>query len=159
MGSRNMRSKKDRIPPFVAITFDILNSEAYKDLPNASAKALPYFLAKVKVRVPYKDANYYLEVFPFSYKEGQRYGFALSTFSGVIQALVKFGFIDPVDKGGLRGAGLSNNVFKLSKRWMDYKTPQFIELDWKCFMPKPRTKSTPKKEIYNSKEGNEGGSQ
>jgi hypothetical protein len=156
MGSRDKRSKKDRIPPFVAITYEILNSEAYKDLPHAAGKALPFFLAKVKVKVPYKDVNYYLTEFSFSYTEGRRYGFALSTFSNIISALARFGFIHPVEKGGLRGAGLSYNRFRLSKRWIDYGTPHFVTLDWKCFSPKPRVKSTLKKEMNNSKKGNEG---
>ena len=30
------------------------------------------------------------------------------------------GFIDPVDKGGLRGAGLSCNIFRMSDRWKHY---------------------------------------
>lgn len=159
MGSRNRKGQRDRIPPFVATAYEILNSPAYKDLPPSAGKALPYFLGKVKVKVPYKDANYYLTEFSFSYTEGQRYGFALSTFSKIIQALVRFGFIDPVDKGGLRGAGLSYNIFRLSKRWMDYNSPRFEESDWKCFLPKPRSRPTPKKEINNIKIGNKRGLQ
>lgn len=159
MGSRSRISKKDRIPPFVATIYEILNSKAYKELPPSAGKALPYFLGKVKVKVPYKDSNYYLIKFAFTYAEGRQYGFAFSTFSKIIQALVKFGFLDPVDKGGLRGAGLSSNIFRLSKRWMDYGTPHFIKLDWKCFLPKPRSRPTTKKEIDNSKMGSTEGSQ
>ncbi len=159
MGLRNRKNQKDRIPPFVATTYEILNSIAYKDLPPSAGKALPYFLGKVKAKVPYKDANYYRTEFSFSYTEGLRYGFSLSTFSKIIQALVKYGFIDPVDKGGLRGTGLSYNMFRLSTRWMDYNTPRFVKLDWKCFLPKPRSRPTPKKEINNSKNGINEGSQ
>jgi hypothetical protein len=76
--------------------------------------------------------------FTFSYKEGERYGFAPATFSKIIQDLVRFGFIDPVDKGGLRGDCKSYNLFKLSKRWEEYGTTNFESLEWRCFVPKAR---------------------
>ena len=119
---------------FVQIFWTMLNSGAYKKLPNAAAKALPYFLGKVRLKQD--DPNKYLEEFPFSYSEGKRYGFAFSTFSKIIQNLVHYGFIDPVDKGGLRGCGRSYSFFKLSMRWQNYGTEQFKKIDWKCFQPR-----------------------
>jgi hypothetical protein len=128
--------KKNKLPPFVALTWKLLNSTAYKELPPSSEKALPYFIGKTKVN-PNDGAHYTVE-FEFSYKEGKRMGFAFTTFSDTIHNLVRFGFIDPVDKGGLRGKGKSYNIFKLAKRWEDYGTEKFRTLDWKCFIPKPR---------------------
>jgi hypothetical protein len=130
------RKKGDRLPPFVPLTWKMLNSTAYKALPPSAAKALPYFFGKVKCT--YNDPQRCLETFSFSYTEGKRLGFSPATFSKVIQALVRIGFIDPVDKGGLRGDGKSYNIFKLSKRWEDCETPNFKPLEWRCFIPKPR---------------------
>lgn len=145
------KTKNNKLPPFVPLLWEMLNSKAYKDLNYASAKALPYFLGKY--RGAYKDGQKYLFEFSFSYSEAKRYGFASSTFSKVIQELVRKGFIDPVDKGGLRGDGKSYNLFKLSERWERYGTEEFKHKDWKCFLPKIRVKATPESEIYSSKKG------
>ena len=126
--------KRDRLPAFVPLVWDILNSKAYIELPPSACKALPYFLGKVKLA--FQDSQRYLLVFPFSYKEGNRYGFSPATFSKVIQSLVHFGFIDPVDKGGLRGDCKSNNLFRLSRRWEAYPKPNFERLEWKTFEPR-----------------------
>lgn len=130
------RKKGSRLPPFVPLIWRMLNSKAYKDLPPSSAKALPYFLGKFKGG--YNDPQRYMEEFSFSYTEAKRFGFSSGTFSKVIQALVRIGFVDPVDKGGLRGDCKSYNLFKLSKRWEAYGSSNFEALDWKCFIPKPR---------------------
>lgn len=143
----------DRLPPFVALTWEMLNSKAFKDLPASAAKALPYFLGKYKYL--YHDPQRSLFEFTFSYSEGKRYGFASSTFSNVIKDLVSRGFIDPVDKGGLRSDGKSHNLFKLSRRWEKYGTPEFQKLDWKCFLPKPHLRATSKSEMNSSRNGNE----
>lgn len=95
---------------------------------------MPYFLGKVKTG--YHDPQKYLLDFTFSYPEAKRYGFAYSTFSKTIKALVAFGFIDPVDRGGLRGYQKGYNIFRLSKRWEQYGTPDFKEMDWASFLPK-----------------------
>ena len=130
------KRRRGNNPPFVMLTWKMLNGQAYKQLPSSPAKALPYFLGKVKLN--HNDPQLYTDEFSFSYTEGKKLGFALATFSKVIQALVGFGFIDPVDKGGLRGDSKSCNLFKLSKRWETYGTEKFGSLDWRCFTPKPR---------------------
>ncbi len=129
-------TKGNRLPPFVPLFWELLNSGVYKKLPPSAAKALPYFLGKVK-RKP-NDLQRYRDRFEFPYREGMGLGFAFGTFSKIIRDLVRFGFIDPVDKGGLRGDCKSSNVFKLSKRWEEYGTSNFTVMDWKCFIPKPR---------------------
>ena len=145
------RKKRDRLPPFVALPWQILNSKAYIELPPSACKALPYFFGKVKLA--FQDAQRYLAEFSFSYSEGKRLGFAFATFSKVIQALVHFGFIDPVDKGGLRGDGKSYNLFKLSRRWETYGSVNFVSLDWRAFLPRTISKGTLKSETYNFKNG------
>src|ERR1700690_1428522 len=125
------RKTPNKLPPFVPLLWDVLNSEAYKSITYAAAKALPYFLGKFKGS--YSDPQRYLFAFQFSYSEGKRYGFASATFSKVIQELVRKGFIDPVDKGGLRSDGKSCNLFRLSQRWLKYGKNDFDHADWKFF--------------------------
>jgi len=100
-GGRKAINKLKRLPPFVPLPWDMLNHKAYKELPFAASKALPYFLGKVKM--DFNDPNRLTTKFSFSYREAKSLGFATGTFSNVIQDLVKYGFIDPIDKGGLRG--------------------------------------------------------
>lgn len=140
----------NKLPPFVALTWEMLNSMAYKELRYASAKALPYFLGKFKGS--YHDPQRYLSSFSFSYSEAKTYRFSSATFSKIIQELVAKGFIDPVDKGGLRSNGKSYNLFKLSERWKDYGKPDFKSLNWKCFLPRlSRANTKPHEERLQQK--------
>jgi hypothetical protein len=116
------RTKENRLPPFVPLTWDMLNSKAYIELPPSAAKALPYFFGKVR-RV-FDDPERYKEVFTFSYPEGQRLGFSHTTFAKTIRDLEKFGFIDWVAQGGLRGKGKGYNRFKLTCKWENYKSQE-----------------------------------
>jgi hypothetical protein len=125
---------RDKGPPFVALHWELLNSQAYKDLPASAAKVLPYFLGKIKGKLI--DPQRYLMTFNFSYREANRYGFSNTTHHRDICQLVKKGFIDAVDKGGLRGCGRSYNLFKLSERWRKYSTSDFEEKSWETFQPK-----------------------
>jgi hypothetical protein len=129
---RQKRRTGDRLPPFVPLPWNLLNSEGYQKLPFAAAKALPYFFGKVKTNF---NPQRYQSHFTFSYPEAKRYGFSFSTFSKVIKDLISFGFLDPVDRGGLRGFGKGYNVFKLSMRWENYGRPEFQGCDWKTFIP------------------------
>jgi hypothetical protein len=112
------RRKGERLPPFVAITWQLLNSMAYKKLPSSAAKALPYFLGKIKCT--FRDPERYATEFTFSYPEGLRLGFSHSTFAKIIRDLETFGFIDWIVQGGMRGKGKGYNRFKLSDRWEHY---------------------------------------
>lgn len=127
--------EKDRpkMRPFVALPWELLNSQAYKRLPPSASKALPYFLGKVKLSP--NASNRFEQEFEFPYREGKKMGFAFATFSKIIQDLMKYGFIDPVDRGGLRGDGKSSNKFTLSKRWEDFGSEKFERVDWKRFHP------------------------
>ena len=128
-----MPRKRNKLPPFVALTWEMLNHEAYKLLTKSAAKALPYFLGKIKC--PYNDPQRYRETFQFSYTEAEGYGFRRTTFSRVICDLVAKGFIDPVERGGLRGFGRSFNKFRLSERWKRYAKVSFEEKNWKTIPP------------------------
>ena len=144
--------RNNKLPPFVPLPWELLNSRAYKDLKYASAKAFPFFLGKRKEN--YRDIQRYLIEFSFSYSEAKKYGFAPATFSKIIRELVGKGFIEPVDKGGLRSEGKSYNLFKLSQRWKEYGTSKFQFIDWRCFTPRIRSRATSKSETYSFKKGN-----
>jgi hypothetical protein len=120
-----------KLPPFVALPWMLLNHPAFKKLPPSAAKLLPYFLGKPKL--PYNDKDYCSREFSFTYHEGITYGCARKTFSRIIKALIENGFIDPVEKGGLRGDGHSTSKFKLSHRWEAYGTYQFHTVKWEEF--------------------------
>jgi hypothetical protein len=123
------RQPKGKVRPYVMLRLDLLNHRAYKELPASPARVLPYFIAKVKV--PFWDPEYYRTEFQFPYAEAIHYGCPRRTFSGVIKALVKNGFLDPVKKGGRRCfAGLGPSVFRLSKRWELYGNVAFEEVEW-----------------------------
>jgi hypothetical protein len=111
----------------------MLNHRAYKSLNASAAKALPYFLGKIKY--PYHDRQRFCESFEFSYTEAETYRFSRSTFFRIICELVRKGFVDPVQKGGLRGFGKSFNRFKLSERWKRYDKANFEEKNWKTIPP------------------------
>lgn len=146
------RKRKDRnnLPPFVPLTWVVLNHDAYKKLPASASKALTYFMGKVKV--PYGDPEKYCQEFSFSYREASKLGFASGTWSKVIQDLIAYGWIDPVDRGGLRGDGKSSSVFRLSRRWEKYGTADFESKSWKCFLPrKRRLNAASECETYNCK--------
>lgn len=147
------RGKSNRLPPFVALTWEMLNSKAYKVLPPSAAKVLPYFLGKPKYN--YNDPQRYREEFPFSYSEAKKYGFAIATHHKSISQLVEKGFIDPVDKGGLRGLGRSYSLFTLSWRWKDYDKLGFEKIAWRCFEPRYKSKSRAKLKMHSVKNGNQ----
>ncbi len=138
------RKNKRKMPPFVALPWDILNGSAYLALSPSAGKCLPYFLGKFKGH--FGDPERYLSVFSFSYTEAERYGFAPGTFSRVITDLIRVGFIDPDQKGGLRGDRKSYNFFRLSRRWEKYGRADFERIDWQAFCPRPKLKTTPKME-------------
>jgi hypothetical protein len=115
----------NKLPPFVALTWDMLNSKAYIALTASAAKALPYFLGKIKK--PHHDPEKYSTEFTFSYPEGLRLGFSHSTFAKIIRDLEAFGFIDWVAQGGMRGKGKGYNRFKLAKKWEHYGAKPLTE--------------------------------
>lgn len=111
-------SKSERMPPFVPIFNDELESKAYRTLSATAAKLLPYFKRIcVKATRGKPDET---TLFGFTYTEAVKYGFARRTFSRSVQELQKHGFIDIAEVGGLRGVGHSCSQYKLSKRWATF---------------------------------------
>lgn len=137
--ARNKDKQKLALPPFVPMTWTLLNSKAYKDLTFAARAMLPYFIGKPNINI---RSDLYLKTeFSISYREALSYGCSTRTFTRVISDLMRKGFIDPVDKGGLRGWGLSCNVFRMSDRWKQYSTKGFIEIEWHSFLPTCKSKA------------------
>lgn len=148
--SQAKRSKKGhKLPPFVAVPWDLLNSKAYCALTHSARACLPYWLGKPKAR--FDCAEYYEREFIFPYPEAENYGFARATFAKVIRELVEKGFVDPKDKGGLRGDGLSYNHFALSRRWRAFNTPEFVRMTWGQAMPRSKQKQVQKRYATSSK--------
>jgi len=121
-----------KLPPFVPMTWEMLNSKAFKELSYSASKALPYFLGKPKIKLTYSE--YYESVFEFTYSEAKNLGFHTKTWKRCITDLIDKGFIDPVWKGGLRGDGKSASKFKMSSRWLDYGKPEFKVVRWEQFI-------------------------
>jgi len=130
--ARRKHHKSGRLPPFVPILYSMINHQAFRDLGYSSAKALLYFLAKVKVSPT--DPARYSSPFSLTYPEARRYGFSNGTFNKVIRDLIDKGFIDPARKGGLRGNQKSSTLYCLSERWEKYGTNEFKEVDWGTFV-------------------------
>lgn len=124
-----MAKQRGKHHAFVMITYELIDSEAYKALPPSAGKLLPYCLRKVKE--PYGSPKSYSTNFDFSYTEAAAKGFASDTFSRSLHALIEKGFINLIKKGGLRGYQKSNSIYRLSDRWRKYDTPDFEQQDYK----------------------------
>ena len=120
------RSKvKQKLPPFVAMSWEILTSKVFIDLTPSSGKALQYFRGKgLKVAYTRNEPENSI-VFEFSYDEAERLGFASATFSKILKELIRVGFIDMAGYGGLRGFCKLNSKYRLSDRWRRYGEPDF----------------------------------
>jgi len=127
-------SQKERLPPFVPILNDELESTAFRTLTANSAKLLLYF-KRICIKAT-KGKPDYITIFGFTYTEAVKYGFARRTFSRAVQELQKHGFIDIAEVGGLRGAGHSCSRYKLSGRWVT-----FGGLDWARQLEKEKKKN------------------
>jgi len=120
-------------PGFVALSWDVLNSKAFQKMTASSRALLPYFLGKPKRH--FKDSEYCDAEFTFTGGEAKRYGFSKGTFSRSKDQIISHGFVDPVVKGGLRGHAKTASKFRLSRRWEDFGTEDFVQIEWETFIP------------------------
>lgn len=105
-----LMARKHKLPPFVPLTWQMLRSNAYLNLKPNSAKALPFFLGKGKVK-------HTLQEFTFSYTEAKVLGFSRSTFKRIISDLTGSGFIKITVHGGLKGFEKSYSKYRLIEEW------------------------------------------
>lgn len=117
------RKKQNRIQGgFVAITYEMINSKAYRELNGAALKALIICMRKVKT---YDLYDRYKFQFSLTYPEAKKQGLWHSAFNRGMKQLQKVGFIDVVMRGGMRFQGKACSLYRLSRRWKEYKTPNF----------------------------------
>lgn len=128
-------NRKIRLPPFVAILIEEMESKAFLELSGTAVKALIWFK---RIDGKLRKAPDYNGIFDFTYSEAKRCGFARRTFSRVIDELVEKGFIEVVSVGGLRGAGRSNSKYKLSSRWCIYRVEIKPKGSWRDLPSEPR---------------------
>jgi hypothetical protein len=137
----------ERLPPFVPIFNEELESAAYRAISPSAAKVYPFF-KRINGKLKKKVGPDYNGIFDFTYSEAERYGFARKTFSRAITELNDKGFINIVSQGGKRGCGMSNSKYKLSDRWRDYgKTVKSFDagkvVERDVFIKRPRYRSEP----------------
>jgi len=107
------KRKKDRSksPPFVMIFKEMLASEAWGALTNASRVAYLHLKGK-------SINSDQTEIF-LSYKEMERI-MEKRTFSRSLKELQEIGFIEKTQMGGLFRR---RNIFRLSEAWKEYRRP------------------------------------
>ena len=104
-------AKKNRLPPFVYITQEMLKSDAYKKISNASRVALLLLRAQLK--------NHEQTEVIFPYSHAQEY-MKKDTFARSIRQLVGMGFIAKTQNGGLYR---KTNSYSFTDGWKAYKEP------------------------------------
>ena len=110
---------------FVPITFEMIKSEAYRELKEKSLKTFILLMMKNKNKHPIERFRYQ---FPLTYAEAKRNNIPAASFHRAIKKLHQVGFIDITVRGGLRGVSKYPTHYRLSQRWKKYGTPTFIEL-------------------------------
>ena len=115
--------KQNKIPgSFVAITYEMIESKAFKELNSSSLKSLILCMRKVKT---YDPIDRFKLQFSLTYPEANKQGLWDSAFSRGIKQLQQLGFIDCVMKGGMRFQGKANSLYRLSQRWKRSGMPDF----------------------------------
>ena len=104
-----MAKKKNRLPPFVAIVKEMLRSDAWAELTNASRVAYVHLKDKC---VSYEQSDITL-----SFREMERI-MSRHTFSHAIDQLEEVGFIIKQQRGGLYR---KRNYYRFIDEWRNYK--------------------------------------
>jgi hypothetical protein len=116
-----MKDRKDRLGSFVPLQRPLLNSPAYLSLSNSSKIAYTYFL--------YDKKNKHQDEVTLTFSQAKKFKACKSpsTFAKAKRELVKYGFLDPLDGGGLN----AHAIFKLSLRWKRFGDDDFKEIPYK----------------------------
>jgi hypothetical protein len=110
---------------FIAITFEMMDSKAFRAMNQSALKAFIFCMRKVKIDDPIDRFKYQ---FSLTYPEAKKQGLTDSTFCRGMKQLQDLGFTDCVMKGGLDKGIKKATLYRLSKRWKDYGTPAFKKL-------------------------------
>lgn len=115
------KKKKNKIEgQFVPLQHSLLKSKAYMSLSDKAKILLIYFMSDIK-------NSHETEVI-LTYKDAKKFNVCGSptTFKEKKIELVKHGFLDSLDGGGLNAP----SKFKLSYRWKQYGTDLFVEKEY-----------------------------
>ena len=122
MARRNNESLNKIKGGFVAVTFEMINSKAFKELTGSALKSLILCMRKVKTHNPIDRFQFQ---FSLTYPEAKKQGIAHSSFSRGMKLLQGLGFVDCVMRGGMRFDGNLPSRYRLSQRWKNYATTNF----------------------------------
>jgi hypothetical protein len=109
--------KKNRLPPFVAITREMLKSEAWESLTNAARVAYIHLQSKC-VSFDQKEVT-------LSFKEMERI-MSRHTYAGAIDQLEECGFIIKAQRGGLFR---KRNFYHFIDEWKSYKKKTGVKIN------------------------------
>ena len=120
-----MKKKKNKIAgPFVALTYEMIDCKAFKELNGAAMHALILCIRKVKTYNPHDRFSFQ---FTLTFAEAKKSGLHASAFDRGIKQLHALGFIEIVHRGGMRFQGKACTKYRLSQRYQKYGTAEFIE--------------------------------
>jgi hypothetical protein len=111
-----MGKKKNRLPPFVAILKDMLQSEAWKAISNPARVAYVHLKSKC-----FSASN---DEITLSFKEMEPI-MDRHTFSSALNQLEKHGFIIKIQRGGLFR---KRNYFRIIDQWKNFRMKKAGEL-------------------------------
>ena len=115
-----MKNRKNKLGSFVALGRPLLSSLAFTSLCSSAKIAYAYFL--------YDKKNNHQDQVILTFSQAKKFNVcrSQSTFTKIKKELVKHGFLDPLDGGGLNAPA----IFKVSNRWNRYGNEDFKELKY-----------------------------
>jgi len=121
---RQKKEKKSIVPIegrlFVPLTFEEQDSPAFIELGGNASKVYGYLKRAARTAACKGGTRERDIIFGFSYAEAKGRGFSESTFIRAIKELWGKGFIDVIERGGLRGKGKTLSQYKLAGYWKTY---------------------------------------
>jgi hypothetical protein len=106
---------------FVPLSFEEQDSTAYMELTGNASKVYGYLKRAARTAACKGGGTRERDIiFDYTYAEAKRRGFSESTFIRAIKDLWAKGFIDVIERGGLRGKGRTNSHYKLAAYWKTY---------------------------------------
>jgi hypothetical protein len=133
---------KYKIRNKILIEPDLFYSPAFNELSKSGIKTLLRCLQKRKwenTKVHGKKQTIYTnEGFIFPYTEAAFLGIGTTQHWKNINKLIEIGFLDPVHQGGWyqrHEREKDYSVYKLSERWRNYNTPEFITIEKPKVLP------------------------
>ena len=113
--------KHKKLGSFVPLGRPLLKSLAFTSLSSSAKIAYAYFL--------YDKKNAHEDKVILTFSQAKKFNIcrSQSTFTKIKKDLVKHGFLDSFDGGGLNAPA----VFKISNRWKRYGEEDFKELQYK----------------------------